>query len=123
MMTPSTTIFSRGDIVLVPFQFTDKPIAKVRPAAVVSSTSYHSARQEVIIAAITSRVRDPLLFGDHLILGWRTAGLPKPSVVTAILRTVKQGMIARRVGRLAEDDLAHVDGHLAVALALTAAAR
>jgi len=123
MTTPSTTIFSRGDIVLLPFQFTDKPVAKNRPAAIVSSMPYHLARQEVIVAAITSRVRDPLLFGDHLILGWRTAGLPKPSVVTAILRTVKQGMITRRVGTLPEDDLAHVDGRLAVALALPAAAR
>ena len=112
------TSFERGDLVLVPFQFTDKPIAKNRPALVISTARYHAARQEIIIAALTSRVREPLLFGDHLVRRWQDAGLPKPSVVTAILRTVKARMIVQRLGALEELDMHSFEMRLAEALSL-----
>src|SRR5437867_2452486 len=118
MTTPPTTTYSRGEIVLVPFQFTDRPIFKNRPALVVSADSYHAGRNEVIIAAITSRIRQPLLVGDHTIKGWKDSGLPKPSVVTAILRTVKGGMVTRRLGILRDADADAVDEQLRIALAL-----
>ena len=120
MTTPSTTTYSRGDVVLVPFLFTDRAAFKTRPAVVVSSDVYHVGRREVIIAAVTSRIRQPLMPGDHLICRWRESGLPKPSVATAILRTVKRAMIARRLGALAAPDLRAVDARLAEALALRA---
>ncbi|MGH9199143.1 MAG: type II toxin-antitoxin system PemK/MazF family toxin [Acidimicrobiia bacterium] len=123
MTTPSTTIFRRGDIVLVPFEFTDRPIRKRRPALVISSEAYHKARQDVIIAAITSRMRRPLLYGDHLIGQWQQGGLLKPSVMTAIVRTVKGTMISRRLGRLARTDMEAVDARLARALDLRIAHR
>lgn len=72
----------------------------------------------MIIAAVTSRVRDPLLAGDRLIEAWQEAGLPKPSVMTAIVRTVKAGMVVRRLGSLAEEDLARMEDGLRLALDL-----
>jgi mRNA interferase MazF len=99
------TTCSCGDVVLVEFQFTDRPVAKNRPALVVSSNAYHASRREVIIAAITSRIRDPMLTGDHLIGQWKQCGLPKPSVVTGIIRTVKASMIGRTLGVMPKDDL------------------
>ena len=116
MTTQSTTTFSRGAIVLVPFQFTDQPVFKNRPAIVVSSDEYHGGRREVIIAAVTSRIREPLLVGDHRIERWRDSGLPKPSVVTAIIRTVKAAMITRRLGALPANDLRDFDAKLAPVL-------
>ena len=118
MTTPSTTTYRRGDVVLVPFLYTDRPAFKNRPAVIVSSDAYHAGRREVIIAAVTSRVRQPLLPGDHLIGRWRESGLPKPSVATAIIRTARGSMIIRRLGTLAERDLRAVDAGLAEALAL-----
>ena len=41
------------------------------------------------MAAITSNV-ERLPVGDHRIAEWREAGLPSPSVVTGILRTIKR---------------------------------
>jgi len=41
---PPTTGYSFGDVVLVPFPFTDQTGLKKRPAVVVSSTTYHEER-------------------------------------------------------------------------------
>jgi mRNA interferase MazF len=83
------TVYSRGDVVLVGFLFSDESGRKVRPAVVISPPVYQRARQEVIVAAITSNVRRRL-FGEHSITGWKEAGLLFPSVVTGILRTIKR---------------------------------
>ena len=112
------TSCSRGDVVLVPFMFSDRPVVKRRPAVVISSAEYHGSRQEVIVAAVTSNVGRGLLVGDHPLAEWRAAGLPKASVVTGILRTIKQTMILRRLGALARNDMASVDMALARALSL-----
>lgn len=115
---PSTTTCNRGDVILVPFQYTDQPLAKRRPALVLSSSTYHQGRNEVIIAALTSRIRSPLLVGDYMIKQWRQAGLPKPSVATAILRTVKTGMIVHRVGSLGREDMAAIEKQIKSVLGL-----
>jgi mRNA interferase MazF len=54
---PPTTAYSFGDIVLVPFPFTDQTGAKKRPAVVVSSAAYNGARRDLVLMAITSQVR------------------------------------------------------------------
>ncbi|MEW6033632.1 MAG: type II toxin-antitoxin system PemK/MazF family toxin, partial [Chloroflexota bacterium] len=88
-----------------------------RPAVIVSSDAYHQGRQEAIIAAITSRT-DRMLVGDHRIGDWREAGLLFPSVATGIIRTIKQDMIARRLGALADDDLQALSRNLKLAMGL-----
>ena len=41
---PTTTGCEFGDVVLVPFPFTDQTTTKKRPAVVVSSDAYHRDR-------------------------------------------------------------------------------
>ena len=82
------TAFRRGDAVLVEFVFSDESGTKLRPALVISSHVYQRARQEVIVAAITSNVTRHLQ-GDHAIADWRGAGLLYPSLATGIIRTEK----------------------------------
>lgn len=104
----STTGYSRGDVVLVDFVYSDESGLKRRPVLLLSSDAYHSGRQESIGAAITSNtVR--LLVGDTLMSDWQAAGLIFPSVVTGILRTIKQGMIGGKLGRVSHGDLAAVE--------------
>ena len=50
------TEYSRGDVVLVSFIFTDETGVKQRPAVIISSDVYRQQRQEVIISAITSKI-------------------------------------------------------------------
>jgi len=59
----SISRFGFGDLVLVPFPFTDQSGAKKRPAVIVSSHSYNASRRDIVIMAITSQVRTPLGFG------------------------------------------------------------
>ena len=112
------TRYSRGDVVLVSFVFSDETGERRRPSVIVSSDAYHKSRQEAIIAAITSRT-DRILAGDHLINDWQGAGLLFPSVATGIIRTIKQGMIARKLGVMPGDDMEAIDDNLRAALGLT----
>jgi mRNA interferase MazF len=98
------TSYEQGEVVLVRFVFTDETGAKRRPAVIVSTSDYQRGRQEAIVAAITSNV-DRLLVGDHLIAGWREAGLLFPSVATGVIRTIKQAMIERRLGVMPPADM------------------
>jgi mRNA-degrading endonuclease toxin of MazEF toxin-antitoxin module len=111
------TGYRRGDIVLVGFVFADEPGKKLRPALVISSHQYDRARQELVVAAITSNVRRRL-FGDSLVSDWKGAGLLLPSVVTGILRTIKRTMVDRRLGAMAKPDLDAVDRALRNSLGL-----
>ena len=102
---------------LVGFVFADEAGRKLRPALVLTSTAYHRARQEIIVAAITSNVRRRL-FGDHILAEWKGAGLLFPSVVTGVLRTIKRSMIDRKLGTMAKADLEAFDRELRRSLGL-----
>jgi len=111
------TGYSRGDVVLVRFIFTDETGERRRPAVIVSSDAYHQNRQEAIIVAITSKT-DRILMGDHLISGWQDAGLLFPSVATGIIRTIKQGMIGKKLGKMPLPDMKGIEDNLRDALGL-----
>ena len=111
------TSFSRGDVVLVKFVFSDEKGAKQRPGLIVSTDGYHQGRRELILGGITSNV-GRLLVGDHKIKGWREAGLLYPSIVTGIIRTIKHDMIASKMGELPEPELRAVEDKLREILAL-----
>jgi len=56
--------------------------------------------------------------GDHLISDWQEAGLLFPSVATGIVRTIKQGMIAKKLGIMPLPDMKRIEGNLRNALGL-----
>jgi mRNA interferase MazF len=96
---------SFGEVVLVPFPFTDQSGAKKRPAVVVSSSGSHAGRRDLIIMAITSQVRTPLGFGEAMVADWQVAGLIKPSVLKPVFTTIEQGLMLRSMGTLSAADL------------------
>lgn len=101
---PPTTAYSFGDIVLVPFPFTDQSAAKRRPAVVVSSAAYHRGRRDLIIMAVTSQARPTTTLGEVKVVDWKAAGLIKPSVVKAVVTTIDVALVIRRLGRLKTED-------------------
>lgn len=114
------TTYSRGDVVLVRFVFADEKGVKQRPGLLVSSAAYHRSRREAVLAAITSHVSRSLV-GDHRLTKWEEAGLPLPSTVTGIIRTIKQDMIIRKLGALPREELSNVESQLRISLALPGA--
>jgi mRNA interferase MazF len=98
------TAYSFGDVVLVPFPFTDQTGRKQRPAVVVSSAGYHRERIDLILMGITSQIRASMGFGESPIQDWQTAGLLKPSILKPILFTVERSLLLRKLGRFSEVD-------------------
>jgi mRNA interferase MazF len=98
------TAYSFGDVVLVPFPFTDQTTGKQRPAAVVSSTEYNFNRPDIVLMAVTSQLRQPVPYGDTAVINWEKAGLIKPSVMKPVFTTIENGLVIKRLGRLAKKD-------------------
>jgi mRNA-degrading endonuclease toxin of MazEF toxin-antitoxin module len=101
---PTTTGCEFGDVVLVPFPFTDQTTTKKRPAVVVSSEAYHRDRPDVILMAVTSQVRPAAGVGETAVQRWKEAGLLKPSVLKPLLATVEKGLVIRKLGKLEDPD-------------------
>lgn len=93
-----------GDVILVPFPFTDQSTSKKRPSVIVSSNSYNQKRPDVVIMAVTSQIYSSGYFGDIRIQKWQQAGLLKASVIKPILATVEKGLIIKKLGCLADND-------------------
>jgi len=89
------TGYDFGDVLLVPFPFTDQTGAKQRPAVVVSSARYRRERPDLILMPITSQDQGSTRFGDMTIADTTDAGLLMPGVIKPILFTM-EGRLARR---------------------------
>jgi mRNA interferase MazF len=96
--------YAFGDIVLVPFPFTDQSTTKRRPAVVVSSQAYNRERPDLILMAVTSQLRPAAGIGEVTAREWQAAGLLKPSAIKPVITTVGRGLVIRRLGRLSDPD-------------------
>ena len=68
---PTTIAYNFGDVVLVPFPFTDQRTTKKRPAVIVSSEAYNRERPDIIVVAVTSQGRSIAGVGET-----RTSRMP-----------------------------------------------
>src|SRR5438128_2363297 len=103
---PNTTAYSFGDVILVPFPFTDQTASKKRPSVIVSSDAYYQRRPDVIVMVITSQILRPAgALGEVLITDWQGAGLPKASLIKPVLATIEHGLILRTLGALQGADV------------------
>ena len=98
------TGYEFGDILLVPFPFTDQSTPKKRPAVVVISSAYNLERPDLILLAVTSQVRPGTGFGECPVGQWQKAGLLKPSVIKPVVTTIEKNLVLRKLGRLYEED-------------------
>lgn len=112
---PPTTSYRRGEVVLVPFPFTDLSSAKQRPALVVSPDRWNAAQSDVLLVAVTSQIPSPLPEGAILLSpdDLRSGGLPRASLVRPTkLITIHQGLIRRSLGRVTEPTMQIILGSL-----------
>jgi mRNA-degrading endonuclease toxin of MazEF toxin-antitoxin module len=110
------TSYEFGDVVLVPFPFTDQSASKRRPAVVVSSPAYHSDHINVILMPVSSQISASLRVGEVSVTDWKKAGLIGPSIVKAVMTTVERRLVIRKLGTLSDADRVAVEKALRLIL-------
>lgn len=87
--------FERGDVVKVPFPYTDRATRQFRPALVVAAGELEDSHGLLWVVMITS-AENRRWPGDVAIKDLATAGLPAPSVIrTAKIATIESRDAAR----------------------------
>jgi mRNA interferase MazF len=114
---------NRGDVVLVPFPFQDKPGEKIRPAIVVQSDAENRRLANTILAMITGNLDDAgqptTVLVDPNTPDGAGSGLNGPSLVKCYnLATVRQGRVLHIIGHLSDAIMQQVNQALQAALAL-----
>jgi mRNA interferase MazF len=109
-------LLKSGDVVVV--DFPGVMGIKRRPAVVVSSDAYHSARPDVIVGLITSQVSGSIGSTDHALADWSAAGLRLPSLFRSFLVTLPRTAVYLVTGHLSDQDWLAVRAKLGTALAL-----
>ena len=92
-----------GEVVIVPFPFTDRDASKRRPALVCSSDVFNREARHLVLAMITTSTHSPWP-GDVPISDLSDAGLPAASVVRWKLFTLDASFVLRRAGALSVRD-------------------
>ena len=98
--------FERGDIVRVPFPYTDRSTRQHRPALVVSDGPLGDGDRLLWVVMITSADNRP--WADDVPFGesYADAGLPAPSVVRSAKIAAIDAAVATRLGRIDDARLA-----------------
>src|SRR5690625_7382003 len=101
--------FEPGDIIRVPFPYTDRETRQRRPALVVSDGPVGEGGALLWVVMITSAANRPWI-GDVSVPD--QAGLPAPSVVRPVKIATIQARHADPIGRLPAAHHARVMGHV-----------
>lgn len=98
--------FERGDVVRVPFPYTDRSTRQHRPALVVSDRPLGDDDRLIWVVMITSadnrRWTDDVPFDDS----YEAAGLPAPSLIRPAKIATIDAAVATRLGRIDAERLA-----------------
>lgn len=100
---PTSELFEAGDVVIVPFPFTDRLAEKRRPALVVSAASLHEGGMlwvVMITAAKLSSMNADFAISDPVSAGLTAACFVRPAKIASL----EAGQVIRKAGRLARAD-------------------
>jgi mRNA interferase MazF len=100
--------YSKPEIVLVRYTFSDLTSAKVRPAVVVNAAH---VSQDLFVVALTSKTSG-LLAGEFVLAEWKAAGLNVETAVKRGIYTIKETLVRKRVGKLEDADAEQLENSL-----------
>ena len=100
--------YSKPEIVLVRYPFSDLTSSKVRPAVVVNAAH---VSQDLFIVALTSKTSG-LLAGEFILTEWRAEGLNVETAVKRGIYTIKETLVRKRVGELENADAEQLEKSL-----------
>jgi len=92
--------YSKNDIILVQYPFSNLSSSKIRPAVVVSAPH---VSQDILITPLTSKT-GVLLEGEFVLSEWAAAGLNVATAVKRGLYTVHKSLVVKVIGKLADAD-------------------
>jgi len=95
----SGIVFNQGDILIVPFPFSDLTSVRQRPVLVLSKKEYNEKCEDIVTCGITSNLKDSkysvLIDNPDLIEG----NIPvKSRIKTDRLFTLEQSIIIKKMG-------------------------
>src|SRR5687767_15989422 len=106
---PSGTSFEQGDVVLLPFPFSDLAGAKQRPVLVLSKGSYNRGSPDFLVCAITSNLANAAHSVYLEDADMAEGKLPRPSRVKADkVFCASQALVRKKVGRVSAEVVAQV---------------
>lgn len=100
--------YSKSDVILVRYPFSDLSNFKVRPAVVINSP--HPS-QDILITPLTSKTGS-LLDGEFELSEWSAAGLNVATAVKRGVYTVHKSLVIKIIGKLADVDVRHLEQSL-----------
>ncbi len=100
--------YSKNEVILVRYPFSNLSGSKVRPAIVVNDPHIS---QDVMIVPLTSKV-SPLLAGEFVLADWKASGLNVPSAAKRGLYTVHQSLAMKSIGKLSDRDASSLETSL-----------
>ena len=108
----STTIYRRGQVVVVNVPFSSHDGVKPRPGLVLSADAFHRKLPDLIVCPISSQPRfyNRPGGGDHPLQHWKGLGLRHPSTARlSNLIALEKRLIKRALAPLHADDLARIE--------------
>lgn len=91
--------------------------AKKRPSIVVSTTTYHTHRPDVILCLLTTQIGKATAPTDYLLQDWAQAGLRQASAARCFFVTIPAAETVL-IGHLSDRDWQEVQARLKLALAV-----
>jgi mRNA interferase MazF len=100
--------YSKGEIVLVRYPFSDLSGSKVRPAIVVNP---RHASKDLFVIPLTSQTTR-LLTGEFVLSEWKNSGLNVASAVKRGVFTIHESLVVKSIGTISKSDAGKVDDSL-----------
>lgn len=99
-------MYKQGDIVLIPFPFSDLSSTKKRPVLVLSNSVYNQVHKDFVVAAITSNVTERdylvLITGEDLAEGQLKV---ESGIRTDKIFTFSQQIVVKKFGHICPDKM------------------
>lgn len=92
--------YSKNDVILVNYPFSDLSSTKVRPAIIINAPS---TSKDYFIVPLSSRTEN-LLTGEFILQDWQKAGLNVRSIVKRGIFTIQDTLIIKKIGTLTLED-------------------
>lgn len=94
-----------GNIILIPFPFSELTQLKLRPAVVITETK--DRYRDLVLSAISSQIIEPLTSNEIFLKPGSLNGLRVSSVIKVDrIFTLKQEKVVAQIGNLSAKDLA-----------------